>query len=58
MAKTLNANRAQVQAAKLIVKLASRGIGHASPAVLAIADAKPASTADHATPSTDPLARD
>lgn len=58
MAKTLNANRAQVRAARLIVKRASRGIGHASPAVRAIADAKPASTPDHATPSTDPVARD
>lgn len=41
MAKTVQVNRAQVRAAKLIVKRAARGIGQATPAVRAIANAKP-----------------
>lgn len=42
MAKTLKATRAQVHAARLIVSRAARGIGTASPAVRALANAKPA----------------
>lgn len=49
MAKTLTANRAQVRAARLIVKRAQRGIGQASPAVRAIAAAKPAQATRGAT---------
>ena len=45
MSKTVKANRAQVRAARLIVKRAQRGIGTASPAVRAIAQAKPRATA-------------
>jgi hypothetical protein len=41
MPKTVTANRAQVRAARLIVARAQRGIGVASPAVRAIAQAKP-----------------
>lgn len=40
MPKTIKINRAQVRAARLIVKRAERGIGHASPAVIAMANAK------------------
>ena len=43
MAKTVKVNRAQVRAAQLIVKRAERGIGSASPAVRAIASARPVS---------------
>lgn len=46
MAKTLNATPAQVRAARLIVARAERGIGEASEAVRAIADAR--------RPSSDP----
>lgn len=42
VAKTIKVSRAQVRAAKLIVERAERGIGEASPAVRAIARAKPA----------------
>jgi hypothetical protein len=44
VAKTINVTRAQVRAAQLIVRRAARGIGHASPAVRAIANARPAPT--------------
>lgn len=50
MAKTVEANRAQVRAAKLIVSRASRGIGQASPAVEAIARAEPVRTTEPAKP--------
>jgi len=40
LAKTVTVNRAQVRAARLIVSRAARGIGEASPAVRAIAQAK------------------
>jgi hypothetical protein len=40
MAKTIHVTEAEVMAAQLIVKRAKRGIGHASPAVIAIANAK------------------
>jgi hypothetical protein len=49
MPKTLKANRAQVRAARLIVARAQRGIGSASPAVRAIAKAKPRPSAAHQT---------
>lgn len=49
MAKTLQATRAQVHAARLIVARADRGIGTASPAVRAIANAKPATRPSAAT---------
>lgn len=52
MAKTLQATRAQVHAAKLIVDRASRGIGQASPAVRAIAKAKPVRTTERVKPLT------
>ena len=42
MTKIVWANRAHVHAARLIVSRAARGIGQASPAVHAIANAKPA----------------
>ena len=42
MPKIVKVNRAQVHAARLIVSRAARGIGQASPAVHAIANAKPA----------------
>ena len=42
MPRTIRATRAQVRAAKLIVERAERGIGEASPAVRAIARARPA----------------
>jgi hypothetical protein len=45
--KTVKVSRAQVAAAKLIVERAERGIGTASVAVRAIADAKPAVTLVH-----------
>jgi hypothetical protein len=41
MAKTIRVKRAQVRAARLIVDRANRGIGTASAAVKAIAEAKP-----------------
>lgn len=41
--KTVKVTRAQVRAAKLIVDRASRGIGFATPAVKAIANARPSS---------------
>jgi hypothetical protein len=41
MPKTIYVTSAQVAAAKLILKRAKRGIGEASPAVIAIANAKP-----------------
>ena len=44
MTKIVWANRAQMHAARLNVRRAARGIGQASPAVHAIANAKPAST--------------
>jgi hypothetical protein len=44
VAKIVWANRAQVHAARLIVSRAARGIGSASPAVHAIANAEPART--------------
>jgi len=40
VARTLKVNRAQVRAARLIVSRAARGIGQASPAVRAIAQAQ------------------
>ncbi len=40
MPKTVKANRAQVRAARLLVKRASRGIGSTSPALRAIAEAE------------------
>ena len=43
--KTVKVTRAQVRAAKLIVNRASRGIGVATPALKAIANAKPSSMA-------------
>lgn len=46
MSKTVKATHAQVRATRLIVERASRGIGHASPAVRAIAKAKPARNSD------------
>lgn len=42
MPRTIKATRAQVRAAQLIVERAERGIGEASPAVRAIAEARPA----------------
>lgn len=42
MPRTVKVTRAQVLAAKLIVERAARGIGEASPAVRAIAQARPA----------------
>lgn len=41
MPRTLKVTRAQVHAARLIVERAERGIGEASPAVRAIAEAQP-----------------
>lgn len=40
--RVLKVDRAQVRAAKLILKRAERGLGTASPAIRAIANAKPA----------------
>jgi hypothetical protein len=52
MAKTVKANRAQVRAARLIVSRASRGIGQASAAVRAIANAEPVRTNEAVAPAT------
>jgi hypothetical protein len=41
MPKTIYVTEAQVMAAQLLVKRAKRGIGEVSPAVIAIANAKP-----------------
>lgn len=49
MAKVIWVNRAQVRAARLLVKRAERGIGEASPAIRAIANARPAPQPDEAT---------
>lgn len=40
MAKTIKVTREEIMAAQLIVKRAARGIGHASPAVIANAKRK------------------
>lgn len=42
MAKTVRVTRAQVSAARLLVKRAEKGLGTAGPAVRAIANARPA----------------
>ena len=52
MAKTVKANRAQVRAARLIVSRASRGIGQASSAVRAIANAEPVRANERVEPAT------
>jgi len=48
MPKTIKVTEAQVIAARLIIECAPRGIGHASPAVIAIADAQRRSVSDRA----------